>query len=428
VTVALSRQMLFSLVGYRTPTIQRIRLGASRDGTLMAIGHEVWAQTSTVAEFAEQAAAATRIMYAAPNRATSHRIVRLDVPTPRWMRAPGECPGMYALETAIDELAVELGMDPIELRVRNEPDVEPESGLPWSSRGLIACLRKGAADFGWDGWDRRPGLCRDGRWLAGVGVAASTYPSRTSPSTARVTDLGDGQFLVEVAAADIGTGARTALLQVAADALGVATSDVRIRIGDSDFGQAALAGGSAGTASWSWAVDAACRRLRADCGRQARADTAEAVAARPDLARHAFGAQFVEVRVDSVTGEVRVPRMVGVFAAGRIVNAVTARSQFIGGMTMGLSMALHEGATIDPQFGDFPNHDLASYHVAAHADIGQIEVSWIDEHDEQLNPLGVKGIGEIGIVGTAAAIGNAVHHATGKRLRELPLRCDRIRG
>jgi xanthine dehydrogenase YagR molybdenum-binding subunit len=427
VRVVLSRAMLFSLVGYRTPTIQRVRLAADRAGDLLAITHDVWEQTSTLQEFAEQTATATRMMYAAPNRSTSHRLARLNVPTPRWMRAPGECPGMYALESAMDELAVELGADPIELRVRNEPKVDPENGLPWSSRGLLACLRSGAERFGWAGRDPQPGTRRQGRWLVGTGVASSVYPARTMKSTATARDLGDGRFAVEIAAADIGTGARTALGQVAADALGVSLERVAVAIGDSDFGPAWIAGGSMGTASWSWAVDKACRQLRESGGTHVRVDTEEDVAARAELSRYAFGAQFAEAWVDDVTGEVRVPRMVGVFAAGQIVNAQTARSQLIGGMTMGLSMALHEEAVLDRQFGDFANHDLASYHVATNADVGQIDVSWIDERDEQLNPVGVKGIGEIGIVGTAAAIANAVWHATGIRVRELPIQPEKLR-
>ena len=434
VRVTLSRQQLFSVVGYRTPTIQRVRLGADARGRLAALDHQVFEQTSTVYEFAEQTAVISRVMYAAPNLRTRHRLVALDVPTPRWMRAPGEAPGSFALESAMDELAEACGVDPIDLRARNEPAVEPEGGRPFSSRNLLACLRKGATRFGWASRNPRPGMRRDGRWLTGTGMAASTYPARSMPSTASVA-LEAGRFVVRVTAADIGTGARTALTQVAADELAVPLEQVDVRIGDSDYGPAMIAGGSMGTASWSWAVIKACRQLRATIdelggvpasGLVAHADTTDDIAAQADLVRHAFGAQFAEVRVDIDTGEIRVPRLLGVFAAGRIINAKTARSQLVGGMTMGLSMALFEESLMDAQFGDYLNHDFAGYHIAANADVHTIDVSWIDEHDDQLNPLGVKGIGEIGIVGTAAAIANAVYHATGHRQRHLPIRPDRV--
>jgi xanthine dehydrogenase YagR molybdenum-binding subunit len=435
VRVTLSRQQLFSLVGYRTPTIQRVRLGADPSGRLAALDHQVFEQTSTVYEFAEQTAVFSRVMYATPNLRTSHRLVALDVPTPRWMRAPGEAPGSFALESAMDELAEACGVDPIELRIRNEPVTEPEGGRPFSSRNLVACLREGASQFRWAARNPQPGAGRDGRWLIGTGVAASTYPARSAPSTASVSASADGSFIVRVTAADIGTGARTALTQVAADELRVPMDRVEVRIGDSNFGPAMIAGGSMGMASWGWVVVKACRQLVADIDRHggvpdaglvARADTAADIAAQANLVRHSFGAQFAEVRVDADTGEIRVPRLLGVFAAGRIVNAKTARSQLVGGMTMGLSMALFEESLMDAQFGDYLNHDFAGYHIAAHADVQAIDVSWLDEEDDQLNPLGVKGIGEIGIVGTAAAIANAVYHATGQRQRHLPIRPDRV--
>ncbi len=435
VKATLTRHHMFTVVGYRTPTIQRLQLGAGPDGRLTAIAHDVVEQTSTVLEFAEQTALATRMMYAAPNRRTSHRLATLDVPTPRWMRAPGECPGMFALESAMDELAVELGLDPIELRIRNEPDRDPESGRPFSSRSLVECLREGAARIGWADRDRRPGVRREGRWLLGSGVAASTYPAYAGASTATVRAEPEGTFDVAIAATDLGTGARTALTQIAADALRVPTGSVRVRIGDSSFGSASLAGGSAGTASWGWAVTRACEALLNKLatvgtvppdGVSASADTAEEVKNRGEFAFQGFGAQFAEVRVDIDTGEVRVPRLLGIFGVGRIVNRRTARSQLIGGMTMGLGMALHEEGVMDPAFGDFVNRDLAGYHVAACADVLDIEADWVEEHDERVNPMGVKGIGEIGIVGTAAAVANAVHHATGIRVRELPIRLDRL--
>ncbi|MFD6496220.1 xanthine dehydrogenase family protein molybdopterin-binding subunit [Streptomyces sp. NPDC060188] len=436
VTVALPRRMMPALVGHRAPTLHRLRLGATDEGTLTSLTHEVTTHTSRIKEFVEQAAVPARVMYASPNSRTTHRVVPLDVPSPSWMRAPGEAPGMFALESAMDELAVALGMDPVVLRIANEPDTEPASGNPFSSRHLVECLRDGAERFGWSRRDPRPGSRSDGALLLGSGVAAATYPVLVSPSTAVARALPDGTFSVRINATDIGTGARTVLAQVAADALGVPLDRVGAEIGSSDLPSAPLAGGSSGTASWGWAVHEACTRLRASLaersgllpaeGLSSSADTAGSADADRAYARHAFGAHFADVAVDTVTGEVRVRRLLGVYAAGRILNSRTARSQFIGGMTMGLGMALTEGSTLDPAFGDFVESDLAAYHVPAHADVPAIEAHWIDEEDPHLNPMGSKGIGEIGIVGTAAAIGNAVHHATGTRYRELPLTPDRV--
>ena len=420
VKLSTTRHQQFALAGYRTPTLQRVRLGADADGQLQAIVHEAFSQSSTLREFTEQTTTPTRVMYAAANRRTTHRLTRLDVPTPSWMRAPGETPGMFALESAIDELAHTIGIDPIELRIRNEPERDPENGKPWSSRHLVECLRQGAQRFGWA--DREPR--REGRHLIGTGVACSTYPAYRAPNRASAETNADGTFTVKVAASDIGTGARTVLTQIAAEALETDPARVRVEIGDSAFPGGGVAGGSMGTASWGSAVHKACRALRESGGVHASADTTEDVKALEAYSRHAFGAQFAEVRVDVDTGEVRVDRLLGVFAAGRILNPKTARSQFIGGMTMGLGMALMEEGVIDLEFGDYLNHDLAGYHVAAHADIASIEVHTVEEDDPNLNPMGSKGIGEIGIVGTAAAIANAVHHATGIRVRDLPIHLE----
>jgi xanthine dehydrogenase YagR molybdenum-binding subunit len=437
VKLTLTRQQMFSLVGYRGPTVHRIQLGADADGQLTTIAHDAIGQTSKAKEYAEQIAVCTRVMYAAPNRRTTHRLAALDVPPPTIMRAPGESQGMFALESAMDELAVACGLDPVELRVRNEPDVHPESGLPFSSRNLLACLWEGARRFGWEPRDPTPRTRRDRGWLVGTGVASSTYPYFPLPGTAATIQVApDGRYTVSLAAADIGTGTWTALSQIAADALGVAVDDVDLQIGDSALPPASPAGMSSGITCWGSSIVAAADQLRArlesEHGGTVPPDGVEATAAWADhdeaarYARHTFGAQFVEVRVNEDTGEVRIPRLVGVFAAGRIINPKLARSQMIGGMTQGLSTALHEHSVIDPRFGHVVNHDFASYHIAANADVGSIEVHFVDEEDEHGNPMRSKGIGELGVVGTAAAIANAVHHATGVRVRDLPITLDKL--
>ncbi len=423
VKLAFTRQQMFALTGYRTPTIQRVQLGAQPDGRLVAIAHDVVEQTGSDEDFAEPTAAAARVMYAALNRRTSHRVARLDLPSPSYMRAPGESPGMFALECAMDELALRTGIDPVELRVRNEPASDPEDGKPFSSRNLVACLREGARRFGWQQRNARPAAHRDGRWLIGTGMAAATYPARRMPSSAIARREPDGRFRVSIGASDIGTGTWTALTQIAAEALAVPVERVVLEIGDSALPKAMIGVGSMGLSSWGSAVVEACRRLREENADEARADSAPGDE-RERYSMHAFGAQFAEVRVDADTGEVRVPRLCGVFAAGRIVNPKTARSQMIGGMTWGVGMALHEVSVLDARSGDFVNHDLAEYHVATNADTGEIDVAWIDEDDPHVNPVGIKGIGEIGIVGVAAAIANAVHDATGIRVRRLPITPD----
>ncbi len=426
VRLALTRSQQFSLVGYRSPTLQRVRLGADADGRLTALAHESVEQTSTVFEFVEHATNGSRHQYGARARSWSQRLTPLDVPTPRWMRAPGEAPGAFALEIAMDELAAATGIDPVELRLRNDTPVDPETGLAFSSRSLAACLRRGAERFGWAGRDPRPGVRRDGRWLVGTGMATATYPVYLGASSARVRRGPGGTYEVGVNATDIGTGARTVLLQLAADALGVEPHCVRVDIADSDLPPAPVAGGSSGTSSWGSAVHLAARTLLEGTEQEVVVDTADVIAAQRDLARHAFGAQFAEVRVDLDSGEVRVARMLGVFAVGRVVNPRTARSQLLGGMVMGLSMALHESGTLDVGYGDYANSDLAEYHVATHADVADLDAEWVEETDDELNLVGTKGIGEIGIVGSPAAVLNAIWHATGVRVRDLPATPDRL--
>jgi len=437
VKLALTRRHMFSQVGYRTPTIQRIRLGADSAGRLTAIAHDVVEQTARIKEFAEQTAIPTRMMYAAPHRLTTHRLAAVDLPQNSIMRAPGEALGMFALESAIDELAVECGLDPIELRIRNEPQTDPESGLPFSSRNLIACLREGARRFGWEQRDPTPRARHEAGWLVGTGVAAATYPVFRLPGTTATIRLSsDGRYAVLIGASDIGTGTWTALTQIAADALEVAVDDIDLQIGDSALPAAAPAGASWGITCWGSAIVEAARKLRARLASEhigaVPAEGLEVTAEMPDnpnaerFSMHAFGAQFAEVRVRADSGEVRVPRLLGVFAAGRIINPKTARSQLLGGMTWGLSMALHENSVLDPRFGHVVNQDFAGYHITANADVGTVEVHTVHEDDPYVNPMGSKGIGEIGIVGAPAAIANAVHHATGIRVRDLPITPDKL--
>lgn len=431
VKLALTRQQMFTLVGHRTPTIQRLRLGASRDGVLSAVVHDVEEHTSTVKEFAEQSAVCTRMMYAAPHRRTTHRLAALDVPIPFWMRAPGETPGVYALESALDELACELAMDPIVLRERNEPDLDPETGAPWSDRRLLQCLHEGARRFGWDRRDGRARSRREGDWWVGTGVASAVYPHFVNPGSEVEIVHEQGVYTVSIGAADIGTGARTVLGQISADALSVPAERVRVRIGDTALPPATVAGGSAGTSSWGSAVVAAARALREEHGDEpgegarARAGTPENTV-EPGYAVYSFGAHFVEAHVHADTGEVRVPRMYGLFSVGRVLNPRLARSQLVGGMVMGLSMALHEHTVMDPRLGHVVNHDLAQYHVAAHADVQRVEAEWLEGADARATPMGSRGVGEVGIVGAAAAVANAAHHATGVRVRNLPLTPDRF--
>ena len=430
VKLALSRRHMFSLVGHRPASSQHVRLGAGADGRLTAVEHVSTQAVARVKQSVDQSCNATRIMYATPNRRTEHRVVELDVPPGTWMRAPGEFTGMFALETAMDELAHAAGLDPVELRVRTEPDVDPSSGKPWSTRALVPCLRRGAELFGWH--ERRaPGQRREGEWQVGVGVASATFANQHMVSFfARIAYSG-GKYLVQLGAADIGTGARTVLAQIAADALGVHPDLVEADIGRTGTPISWLAGGSAGTYEWGNGIVAAARKFRRKHGEHpADGATARAQGRPPKgadgFSRHAFGAQFAEVAVSAVTSEVRVRRLVGVYAAGTIINPLTARSQIIGSMTMAMSGALHEESYRDPRFGHIVNGDLAGYHVAAHADTPDMDVEFLDEHDPWFGATGSKGLGELAMVGTPAAIGNAVFNATGSRIRAMPFTPQRL--
>ncbi|MET7304819.1 xanthine dehydrogenase family protein molybdopterin-binding subunit [Embleya sp. NPDC005575] len=428
VRVDLTRPQVFQTVAMRPATDQRIRIGADADGRLRAIHHEAAFASSPLAGYVENCTEATKILYAAPAIRTRLTTVPLDILPPYSVRGPGLAPGSFALESAMDELAALLGIDPVDLRLRNEPDTGPVSGLPFRGRNLTACLREGARRFGWHTRDHRPRRRREGPLLIGTGMAATNFGTGALPSSAGITAEVDGTYTVAVGASDIGTGARTALTAIAADALGVHPDHIRLRIADSDLGHAWAAGGSRGTTSWAWAVTSAAAKLRAAPPTTrpltVTADTTEAFAALSYAERHAYSAVFTEVTVDPATGEVRVRRMLGMFAAGRIVNPLLARSQAVGGMITGLSMALHEDGVRDRDSGRNATPDFAGYHIAAHADVPDIEARFVADHDPD-DPSGIKGIGEIGTVGTAAAIANAVWHATGTRRRHLPINLSR---
>ncbi|MBD2758825.1 xanthine dehydrogenase family protein molybdopterin-binding subunit [Yimella sp. cx-573] len=424
VKLALTRQQMFMNVGHRPEASQHIRLGATADGQLTAVEHFSTQAASRLKRNIDQACWATRMMYATPNRHTQHRAVNLDLPPETWMRAPGDFNGMFALESAMDELAHQVGIDPLELRVRNEPEVDPENGKPWSTRALVPCLRRGAELFGWH-QRQDVGGRHDGEWQIGLGLASTCFPNQHITSLfARVTYTG-GKYVVQMQASDIGTGAHTVLRQIAADALEVPVDHVETDIGRTGTPMAIMAGGSQGTYEWGNAVVAACEKLRRKHGDNPPDGASARAQGRPPrgaskYSRHAFGAQFAEVAVSSVTSEVRVRRLLGVYAAGTIINPLTARSQMIGGMTMAMSAALFEESYRDPRFGHVVNGDLAGYHIAAHADVAELEVEFLPEHDEWFGANGAKGIGEMAMVGTPAAIANAIFNATGIRLRHTP--------
>ncbi len=459
VKVALPRPLMINNTTHRPATIQRVRLGATADGKLTAIGHESWSG-DLPGGGPETAVAQTRLLYAGENRMTAMRLAVLDLPEGNAMRAPGEAPGLMALEIAVDELAEKLGMDTIALRVLNDTQVDPEKpSRPFSQRQLNKCLETGAEKFGWSN-RAKPGVTRDGRWLVGMGVAAAFRNNLNGPSAARVRLAKSGVVTVETDMTDIGTGTYTIIAQTAAEMMGVPLDKVVVKLGDSAFPVSAGSGGQWGANSSTAGVYAACVKLReavvqklglasdavfADgkvkAGRRsvtlgdAAADgelVAEDHMEYGDLAQKfqqsTFGAHFVEVGVDAMTGEIRVRRMLAVCAAGRILNPKAARSQVIGAMTMGAGAALMEELAVDKRFGFFVNHDLAGYEVPVHADIPHQDVIFLDEADPTTSPMKAKGVGELGICGVAAAVANAVYNATGVRVRNYPITLDKLLG
>jgi xanthine dehydrogenase YagR molybdenum-binding subunit len=476
VKLVLRREQMYGPVSHRAPTRQRLRLGATQDGALTAIHHHVRTAVSRFDEFFEPSASITRTLYAAPAIATTNEAVRLDTGTPGFMRAPGMASGSIALESAIDEMAHACGMDPLEFRLRNYAEVEPVSGKPFSSKALRECYAEGAARFGWVGRPLAPRQMRDEQGLlVGWGLGTATFPAHMFQGQARAVLRRDGTGLVEAGAHDMGQGAWTALAQIAADSLGLDHERLEFRSGSSDLPDAGIGGGSAHTATAGSAIEAAGEQVIARLtelavadprsplfgagnigvvargGRlvrwddESRSESFADILARAGLnevegrgsaaadpavaehyATHAHGAVFAEVKVDPELGQIRATRLVGAFAAGRIINPRLVRSQYYGGMIWGVSFALHERAVLDPRTGRVMNADLAEYHVPVNADVPSLEAVLVEEEDPHVNALGIKGVGEIGITGTAGAIANAVWHATGMRARHFPIATEHL--
>jgi xanthine dehydrogenase YagR molybdenum-binding subunit len=478
VKLVLRREQMFGPVGHRPPTRQTLRLGADSDGALTAIDHHTKTSSSTFDDFFEPASDASHSLYASPAIATSHEAVRLDTGTPMFMRAPGEATGSIALENAIDEMAQACGMDPLEFRLKNYAEVEPISGKPFSSKALRQCYARGAERFGWATRPIAPRQMRDETGLlVGWGMGTATFPAIMFQAKARAVIRRDGRGVMEIGAHEMGQGAATALAQIAAEGLGLDIEQVEFRTGTSDLPDGGIAGGSSHTATAGMAIHSAGAAVIARLAELAMGDnrsplfgasnagvvardgrlfrrdddsrgerygdilaraglseidgqgtSAADPAAQSNYAMHAHGAVFAEVKVDPELGQIRVTRLVGAFAAGRVINPRLVQSQYFGGMIWGGSFALHEHAVMDLRSGRPMNPNLGEYHVPVNADVPSLEAILVDEHDPYVNALGIKGVGEIGVTGSAGAVANAVWHATGVRVRQFPITLDRLLG
>jgi xanthine dehydrogenase YagR molybdenum-binding subunit len=474
VRLVLERPQMFGMVGNRPFTDQHIQISARDDGTLTGMRHDVISTTSTFEDWNETSAIVTRMLYAVPNQATTHKLVKLDVGTPTFMRAPGETSGSFALESAMDEMAYQLNMDPLAFRLKNYAEMEPQEKKPWSENSLRECYQIGADKFGWSRRNPKPRSMRDGNTLIGLGMATATYPANRSEASAIARILPDGTAMAASGTQDLGTGTYTVMTQVAADALGFPVDKVDFALGDSSLPHAPVSGGSQSVASVSPAVREAASQARAKLIAMAIADSgsplsggsvddvtvnngwvisradpskrdpAAAVIARnggkpieamattqpgdekQQFAFHSFGAVFTEVHVDADLGTIRVPRIVGVYDVGSLLNEKTAHSQLMGGLVWGIGSALTEKSELDARYGRYTNANLAEYHVPVNADIGLLDITLLGKPDPHINPLGARGIGEIGITGVAGSIANAVYHATGVRVRDLPITLDKV--
>ncbi|MFT4433408.1 xanthine dehydrogenase family protein molybdopterin-binding subunit [Caballeronia sp. 15715] len=474
VRLVLERPQMFGMVGNRPFTDQHIQISARDDGTLTGMRHDVISTTSTFEDWNESSAILTRMLYAVPNQATTHKLVKLDVGTPTFMRAPGETSGSFALESAMDEMAYGLNMDPLAFRLKNYAEMEPQEKRPWSEKSLRECYQIGADKFGWSRRNPKPRSMRDGNTLIGLGMATATYPANRSEASAIARILPDGTAMAASGTQDLGTGTYTVMTQVAADALGFPVEKVDFALGDSSLPHAPVSGGSQSVASVSPAVREAASQARAKLIAMAIADSgsplsgasiddvtvdngwvisradpskrdpAAAIIARnggkpieamattkpgdekQQFAFHSFGAVFTEVHVDADLGTIRVPRIVGVYDVGSLLNEKTAHSQLMGGLVWGIGSALTEKSELDARYGRYTNANLAEYHVPVNADIGLLDITLMGKPDPHINPLGARGIGEIGITGVAGSIANAVYHATGVRVRDLPITLDKV--
>jgi xanthine dehydrogenase YagR molybdenum-binding subunit len=434
VKLVVTRQQMFSLTGHRPTTVQKLQLGCDAGGKLTAIAHHVTSETSRFDLFVEPSAIQTRMLYNCPNVVTSHRLVRIDVPTPTFTRAPGEATGTYALECAMDELAYAVKIDPLELRIRNHAAKDEGENKPFSSKSLLQCYKLAGDKFGWKSRKMAPRSMTDGPLLVGWGMATATYPARQLPSSARARIRPNGTVLVQAGTQDIGTGTYTIMTQIAADTLGVPIEKVTFELGDTTLPETPLSAGSFTAASTGSAVKTVCLALKEEIKKRGGVvkddivvEKKTTLAPHHDMySMHSFGAVFAEVKVDEDLGRVRLTRLIGAYGAGKILNAKTARSQLIGGMVWSIGMTLLEDTVRDSRTARVITRDLADYHIPVHADVPALEAYMVDEADAFVNEVGAKGIGEIGNTGANAAIANAVFHATGKRIRDLPIRVDKL--